>query len=50
MVFKCIKQQLAERDTLAIDLRKKVEALNIAIVAFNQATSGNASDAHAELR
>jgi hypothetical protein len=38
MAFKIGKQQLAERDTLAADLRKKAEALNIAIVAFNQAT------------
>ena len=37
MVFKIGKKQLAERDTLAADLRKKAEALNIATVAFNQA-------------
>lgn len=37
MAFKLSKQQLAERDALAADLRKKAEALNIAIVAFNQA-------------
>jgi hypothetical protein len=37
VAFKLSKQQLAERDALAADLRKKVEALNIAIVAFNQA-------------
>jgi hypothetical protein len=37
MAFKISKQQLAERDTLAADLRKKAEALNIAIAAFNQA-------------
>jgi hypothetical protein len=36
MTFKISKQQLAERDALAADLRKKAEALNIAIVAFNQ--------------
>ena len=28
---------MAEHDALAADLRKKAEALNIAIVAFNQA-------------
>ena len=37
MAFKIGKQQLAEHDTLAADLCKKAEALNIAIVAFNQA-------------
>ena len=37
MAFKIGKQQLAERHALAADLRKKAEALNIAIVAFNQA-------------
>ena len=37
MAFKLRKDQLAERDALAADLRKKAEALNIAIVAFNQA-------------
>jgi hypothetical protein len=37
MAFKISKKQLAERDTLAADLRKQAEALNIAIVAFNQA-------------
>jgi len=37
VAFKLSKQQLAERDALAADLRKKAEALNIAIVAFNQA-------------
>ena len=37
MAFKLRKDQLAERDALAADLRKKAEALNIAIAAFNQA-------------
>jgi hypothetical protein len=37
MAFKLGKEQLAERDALAADLRKKAEALNIAVVAFNQA-------------
>jgi hypothetical protein len=37
MAFKLSKQQLAERNTLAADLSKKAEALNIAIAAFNQA-------------
>jgi cell division septum initiation protein DivIVA len=37
MAFKLRKDQLAERDALAADLRKKAEALNMAIVAFNQA-------------
>lgn len=37
MALRIGKQQLAEHDTLAADLRKKVEALNIAIVAFNKA-------------
>jgi hypothetical protein len=37
MAFKISKQQLAERDALAADLRQKAEALNLAIVAFNQA-------------
>jgi hypothetical protein len=37
MAFKLSKAQLAERDALAADLRKKADALNIAIVAFNQA-------------
>jgi hypothetical protein len=36
MTFKITKQQLAERGALAADLRKKAEALNIAIIAFNQ--------------
>jgi hypothetical protein len=35
-LLKISKQQLAERDTLAADLRKKAGSLNIAIVAFNQ--------------
>jgi cell division septum initiation protein DivIVA len=35
--FKISKQQLAERDALAADLRKKAEALNGAISAFNRA-------------
>lgn len=37
MAFKLNKQQLAERDVLAGELRRKAEELNIAIVAFNQA-------------
>jgi hypothetical protein len=37
MAFKLSKAQSAERDALAADLRKKADALNIAIVAFNQA-------------
>ena len=37
VAFKISKQQLVERDALAADLRKKAEALNSAIVAFNQA-------------
>ena len=37
MAFRFSKDQLAERDALAADLRKKAEALNIAIAAFNQA-------------
>jgi cell division septum initiation protein DivIVA len=35
--FKLNKQQLAERDALAADLRDKTKALNAAIAAFNQA-------------
>jgi hypothetical protein len=38
MASKISKQQLAERDTLAVDLPKKAEALNIALVASDQAT------------
>jgi uncharacterized coiled-coil DUF342 family protein len=37
LAFKLSKQQLTERNALAADLRKKAEALNIAIVAFNRA-------------
>ena len=37
LAFKLRKDQLAERDALAADLREKAAALNIAIVAFNQA-------------
>ena len=37
VAFKLSKQQLAERDAFAADLCKKAAALNIAIVAFNQA-------------
>jgi hypothetical protein len=37
MALRIGKQQLAEHDTLAADLCKKVEALNIVIVAFNKA-------------
>jgi hypothetical protein len=37
VAFKLSKQQLAERRALAADLRKKAEALNTAIVAFNAA-------------
>jgi hypothetical protein len=37
VAFQISKQQLAERDALAADLRKNAEALNIAIAAFNQA-------------
>jgi outer membrane protein TolC len=36
MAFRLRKDQLTERDALAADLRKKAEALNIAIAAFNQ--------------
>jgi hypothetical protein len=35
--FKLSKQQSAERDVLAADLRETATALNAAIVAFNQA-------------
>ena len=37
MAFKLSKAQLTERDVLAAELRKRGAALNIAIVAFNQA-------------
>src|ERR1700686_4391762 len=37
MAFRLRKDHLTERDALAADLRKKAEALNIAIAAFNQA-------------
>ena|ERR1700722_4416949 len=37
MAFRLRKDQLAERDALAADLRKKAQALNIAIAAFNRA-------------
>jgi cell division septum initiation protein DivIVA len=37
MAFKLSKQQLAERDALAADIREKTKALNAAIAAFNQA-------------
>jgi hypothetical protein len=37
MAFKLSKAQLTERDALAAELRKQGAALNIAIVAFNQA-------------
>jgi hypothetical protein len=37
MAFRLRKDQLTERDALAADLRKKAEALNIAIAAFNHA-------------
>jgi cell division septum initiation protein DivIVA len=37
MAFKITKKQLTERAALAADLRKKAEALNIAVAAFNQA-------------
>ena len=37
VAFKLSKQQLAERDALAADIREKTKALNAAIAAFNQA-------------
>jgi cell division septum initiation protein DivIVA len=37
MAFKLSRQQLAERDALAADIREKTKALNAAIAAFNQA-------------
>ena len=37
MAFNLNKQQLAARDALAVDLRKKAEALNVAVVTYNQA-------------
>jgi cell division septum initiation protein DivIVA len=37
MAFKLSKQQLAERDALAADIREETKALNAAIAAFNQA-------------
>ncbi len=37
VTFKLSKQQLAERDALAADIREKTKALNVAIAAFNQA-------------
>jgi multidrug efflux pump subunit AcrA (membrane-fusion protein) len=55
MAFKLSKAQLVERDALAADLRAKAEALNIAIVAFNQTVEplaqkvGEALDAYNEI-
>lgn len=37
VIFKLNKQQLAARDALAVDLRKRAEALNIAVHTYNQA-------------
>jgi hypothetical protein len=37
LAFKLSRQQLAERDAVAADLRKKAIALNTAIATFNQA-------------
>jgi cell division septum initiation protein DivIVA len=37
VAFKLNKQQLAERDSLAADIRDKTKALNAASAAFNQA-------------
>ena len=37
MAFKLSKQQLAERDALAVDIREKTKTLNAAIAAFTQA-------------
>jgi cell division septum initiation protein DivIVA len=37
VAFKLSKQQLAERDAMAADIREKTKALNAAIAAFNQA-------------
>jgi cell division septum initiation protein DivIVA len=37
VAFKLSRQQLAERDALAADIREKAKVLNAAIAAFNQA-------------
>ena len=37
VAFRLSKQQLAERDALAADIREKTKVLNAAIAAFNQA-------------
>jgi chromosome segregation ATPase len=49
VVFKISKQRLAERDALAADLRKKGEALNVAISAFNQAIEPASQAVHEAL-
>jgi hypothetical protein len=49
VAFKINKQQLIERDVLAADLRKKAEALNSVIVAFNQAIEPLSQAVHVAL-
>ena len=49
VAFKISKQQLAERDALAAGLRKKAEALNVAISAFNQAIKPASQAVHEAL-
>ncbi len=55
MAFKLSKQQLAARDALAVDLRKKAKVLNSTIVTYNQAIEplseaiGKARDDYNEL-